>query len=46
MKKRIYFIHSRKINYNDEIYLPVLRSKVLHNHDLMLPESESLKDKY
>ena len=46
MKKRIYFIHSRKINYNDSIYLPVLRSKILHNHELMLPESETLKNEY
>lgn len=46
MKKRIYFIHSRKIDYNELIYLPVLRSKVLHNHELMLPESEDLKNEY
>lgn len=46
MKKKIYFIHSRKINYNELIYLPVLRSKVLHNHELMLPESETLKERY
>lgn len=46
MKKRIYFIHSRKIDYNELIYLPVLRSKALHNHELMLPESEDLKNEY
>lgn len=46
MKKRIYFIHSRKIDYNDLIYLPVLRSEVLHTHELMLPASEKLKDVY
>lgn len=46
MKKRIYFIHSRKIDYNDLIYLPVLRSKALHTHELMLPESENLKNVY
>ena len=46
MKKRIYFIHSRKIDYNDLIYLPVLRSEVLHTHELMLPESENLKNVY
>jgi hypothetical protein len=46
VKKRIYFIHSRKIDYNDLIYLPVLRSEVLHTHELMLPESENLKNVY
>ena len=46
MKKKIYFIHSRKIDYNDLIYLPVLRSEVLHTHELMLPESENLKNVY
>lgn len=46
MEKKIYFIHSRKVNYNELIYLPVLRSEILHNHILMLPESETLKDKY
>ena len=44
MKKRIYFIHSRKIDYNELIYLPVLRSKALHNHELMLPENEDIKN--
>ena len=46
MKKKIYFIHSRKIDYNDLIYLPVLRSEVMHTHELMLPESENLKNVY
>lgn len=46
MKKRIYFIHSRKIDYNDLIYLSVLRSEALHTHELMLPESENLKNVY
>lgn len=46
MEKKIYFIHSRKIDYNELVYLPVLRSEILHNHDLMLPECENLKDKY
>jgi len=46
VKKKIYFIHSRKIDYNDLIYLPVLRSEVLHTHELMLPESENLKNVY
>lgn len=43
---KVYFIHSNKINYNDLIYLPVLRSNYLSNHYLILPESEDNKEKY
>ena len=49
MEKRglsVYFIHSAKSNYNDLIYLPVLRSKVLANHTLIFPDSEANQDVY
>ncbi len=49
MKKRglkIYFIHSAKSDYNKNIYLPVLRSKILANHTLVFPDSEENKERY
>lgn len=49
MEKRglnIYFIHSTKSDYNNLIYLPVLRSKVLAKHNLVLPLSEENKERY
>ena len=42
----IYFIHSSKCDFNNLIYLPVLRSNVLSHHTLMFPRSEENKDKY
>ena len=47
MEKRglkIYFIHSAKSDFNKNIYLPVLRSRVLANHTLVFPDSEVKKD--
>lgn len=49
MEKRglkIYFIHSAKSDYNNLLYLPVLRSKVLSNHTLVFPDSEANKERY
>lgn len=49
MEKRglnIYFIHSAKSDYNNLIYLPVLRSGILANHTLIFPDSEDNKDYY
>lgn len=49
MKKRglkIYFIHSAKSDFNKNIYLPVLRSRVLANHTLVFPDSEANKERY
>ncbi|MCH5167152.1 MAG: hypothetical protein J1F35_04580 [Erysipelotrichales bacterium] len=49
MEKRglsVYFIHSAKSDFNNLIYLPVLRSKVLANHTLVFPDSEANKDIY
>ena len=49
MKKRglkVYILHSRKTNYNEDLYLPLLRSRVLANHTLVLSTSEKLKDTY
>lgn len=49
MEKRglkIYFIHSSKSDYNNLLYLPVLRSRVLANHTLIFPDSEANKDRY
>lgn len=42
----IYFIHSSKSNYNELIYLPVLRSNILSKHTLIFPETEDNKDIY
>ncbi len=49
MEKRglkIYFIHSARSDFNNLLYLPVLRSKILANHTLVFPDSEANKDKY
>ena len=49
MEKRglkIYFIHSAKSDFNKNIYLPVLRSRVLANHTLVFPDSEANKERY
>ncbi len=43
---RVYFVHSSKSDFNNLIYLPVLRSKVLANHTLIFPDSESNNTKY
>lgn len=49
MEKRglnVYFIHSSKSDYNNLIYLPVLRSRVLANHTLVFPDSEENRERY
>lgn len=48
MKKgmKIYFIHSDDIDYNEIIYLPVLRSNYLSNHQLIFSDSLENRDKY
>ena len=43
---KIYFIHSAKSDYNNLIYLPVLRSKILANHTLIFPDNEENKAIY
>lgn len=43
---KVYFIHSSKSDYNNLIYLPVLRSSVLADHTLIFPDSEDNRDKY
>lgn len=43
---KVYFIHSSKINYNDLIYLPVLRSNILSKHTLIFPETSDHRDIY
>lgn len=43
---KIYFIHSNKIDYNQLIYLPVLRSNVLSHHTLLFAQSEENKETY
>lgn len=45
-KLKIYFIHSGKIDYNKQIYLPVLRSEELSHCKLMFAQSEENKEKY
>lgn len=42
----IYFVHSEKIDYNDLIYLPVLRSNYLSQYKLIFPQSDENKDIY
>ncbi len=42
----IYFIHSDKIDYNNLIYLPVLRSNILSKHELVFTASNNNRDKY
>lgn len=49
MEKRglnVYFIHSAKSDYNNLLYLPILRSRVLSNHTLVFPDSEANKERY
>ena len=49
MKKRglkVYILHSRKTNYNEDLYLPLLRSRVLSYHTLVMSTTEKLKDTY
>lgn len=49
MEKRglnVYFIHSAKSDYNNLVYLPVLRSRILANHTLVFPDTESNKERY
>lgn len=43
---KVYFIHSTKIDYNNLIYLPVLRSRELSHHRLVFSQTEDNKDKY
>ena len=43
---KVYFIHSRRIDYNNDIYLPVLRSNILSKHTLIFPETEANKNTY
>ena len=31
-KLKVYFVHSRRIDFNNDIYLPVLRSNILSKH--------------
>ncbi len=49
MEKRglkIYFIHSAKSDFNKNLYLPALRSRILANHTLIFPDSEANKERY
>ena len=43
---KVYFIHSDKINYNDLIYLPVLRSNYLSNHKLIFGKNKANENTY
>lgn len=50
MKKKrglnIYLIHSHKRDFNKELYLPLLRSKVIANNTLVLNTTEKNKNVY
>lgn len=43
---KVYFVHSRRIDFNNDIYLPVLRSNILSKHTLIFPETNANKDTY
>ena len=43
---KIYFIHSSNSDFNERIYLPVLRSEQLSHDELLFSSSEENKDKY
>lgn len=43
---KVYFVHSRRIDFNNDIYLPVLRSNILSKYTLIFPETEANKDTY
>jgi nucleoside 2-deoxyribosyltransferase len=43
---KIYFIHSTKYDYNELIYKPVLLSNICVMQDLILPLTDSYKNKY
>lgn len=43
---KVYFVHSRRIDFNNDIYLPVLRSNILSKHTLIFPETNENKDTY
>lgn len=45
-KLKVYFIHSDKIDYNNIIYLPVLRSELLSNHEMIFSHSEKNREIY
>ena len=42
----IYFVHSGKSNFNDLVYLPVLRSNYLSHHHLIFPRSNKNEKTY
>ena len=48
MKRRlkIYFVHSLKYDYNNVLYRDLLTDSVLNKHELMLPMSNTYKEKY
>lgn len=43
---KVYFIHSSNIDYNNLIYLPVLRSNVLSKHKLIFSKSKDYENIY
>ena len=45
-KLKIYFIHSSRIDANEDIYLPVLRSEQLSHDELLFSTSNENIDKY
>ena len=43
---KVYFVHSDKVDYNNLIYLPVLRSNYLSNHKLVFGKTVENENKY
>lgn len=43
---KVYFVHSDKMDYNNLIYLPVLRSNYLSNHKLIFGKNKANENTY
>lgn len=43
---KVYFVHSDKMDYNNLIYLPVLRSNYLSNHKLVFGKTKANENTY
>ena len=46
MKIKVYFIHSDKLNYKEEIYKPLLEKGLMNDFYLIFPLSEKYKTSY
>jgi hypothetical protein len=37
--KKVYVAHSKKIDYNNELYLPITNSELMSNYDFIFPHN-------